>query len=77
MQNYDIYKLEDNQNYIAIDRIIHNKIEYLLLCEENNHRNICVRKILEENNKKYLTTVSEEEFSEVINLFNKLEKNLN
>ena len=71
MQDYNTYKLEDNQIYIEIDRITHNKIEYLLLCEEKNNRNICVRKIIIENGKKYLTTISEEEFLEVINLFNK------
>ena len=70
LQNYEMFKLEDGQNYIVVNKMNHNGVKYLLLSEENNSRNICIRKVEKEN---YLSLLSEEEFDQVINLFNKSE----
>ena len=77
MKEYDVCKLDDNQEYILADKVTHNKKEYCLLIQTGNFRNIVIRKITNENNKKFLTTVSEEEFDEVVNIFSNKGFNFN
>lgn len=72
----NIHILEDDCRYIEIDNIVVNEIKYLLLSQDINQTNICLRKIVkdEENNEKY-ALLSSKEFD---NIYEKLlEKNKN
>ena len=72
----NIHILEDDCRYIEIDSIVVNEIKYLLLSQDINQTNICLRKIVkdEENNLKY-ALLSSKEFD---NVYEKLlEKNKN
>ena len=72
----NIHILEDDCRYIEIDNIVVNEIKYLLLSQDINQTNICLRKIVkdEQNNEKY-ALLSSKEFD---NIYEKLlEKNKN
>lgn len=72
----NIHILEDDCRYIEIDSIVVNEIKYLLLSQDINQTNICLRKIVkdEENNQKY-ALLSSKEFDEIYEKL--LEKNKN
>ena len=70
--DFDVFKLEDNQDYLIVGKVLYNNQEYCLLSEVGNEKNICFRKIVEEDNKKYLSTISKEEYDIVVKLFNNL-----
>ena len=72
----NIHILEDDCRYIEIDNIVVNEIKYLLLSQDINQTNICLRKIVkdEENNEKY-ALLSSKEFDEIYEKL--LEKNKN
>ena len=71
-----IHILEDDCRYIEIDNLIENNIEYLLLAQDINPTNICLRKIEElENGNKHYVLLKSKEFDEIYTKF--LEKNKN
>ena len=72
----NIHILEDDCRYIEIDSIVVNEIKYLLLSQDINQTNICLRKIVkdEENNQKY-ALLSSKDFDEIYEKL--LEKNKN
>lgn len=66
--------LEDNKEYIITRKIIDNSIEYLLLSDSNDVENFCIRKIIEENNEKYIVGLdSKEEFDKILNKITEIE----
>ena len=69
----NVIKLENNLNYLIIDTILdENNNKYLFLAEENNSKDIRIRKVIMEDNKEYLVKLdSDEEFEAVMTLFDK------
>ena len=72
----NIHVLEDDCKYIEIDNIEIDNIKYLLLSQDINPTNICLRKIeKDENNIEKYALLSSKEFD---NVYEKLlEKNKN
>ena len=71
--NYKIHVLEDEYRYIEVDSIINEQNEYILLAQETNLSNICLRKIINENNEQFYSKLSSKEFNDIFSRF--LEKN--
>lgn len=71
-KEYEVITLEDNLEYAEIEKINYNNNTYYLLVQTNNPQNICVRKLLIENNEEYIVGLdTKEEFDTIINLFEK------
>lgn len=72
----NIHILEDDCKYIEIDNIEIENVKYLLLSQDINPTNICLRKIVkDENNIEKYALLSSKEFD---NAYEKLlEKNKN
>lgn len=74
---YKVHILEDNYRYLEVDTMNENGIEYLLLAQETNPSNICLRKIqTRENNYQYYGRLSTKEFFEMYDKFIEKNKNL-
>ena len=76
MKDCEIYRLEDNHDYLVVYSFDFENSKYKALSEINNHRNICIRKIINENNKEYLSRLEEDEYDRVINYLANNYKNL-
>lgn len=71
MIDVNVITLEDNQSYIIIDTLIDKDNKYLFLVQEQDEKVTCIRKIIKENNKEFLVKLdNEEEFEEILTLFN-------
>lgn len=67
----NVVTLEDNIEYTEIDTIEYNNKTYIFLSDLENPENFCIRKLINENNQEYLIGLdTEEEFDNVLNLFN-------
>lgn len=64
--------LENKEEYNIVDTLIYNNQEYYLLSNVNNLKDICIRKIVEED-VKYICRLQVDELKTVFNMF--LEKN--
>lgn len=73
---YKVHILEDNSRYIQIDSINEEGIEYILLAQENNPTNICLRKINNKDNFQYYEKLTTKEFNEIFIKFQNNYKNL-
>ncbi len=65
--------LEDNQEYIVIDRIKDKETEYLYLANEKNAKDLCVRKLID---NELLPLENEDEFTKTMLLFSKNNKEI-
>lgn len=66
----NIITLENNKDYEIIDTIVYNNEKYLILSNENDDFDICVRKILAKEDREYLVKLdTENEFNEVMTIF--------
>ena len=66
----NIITLENNKDYEIIDTIVNNNEKYLILSNENDDFDICVRKILAKEDREYLVKLdTENEFNEVMTIF--------
>ncbi len=71
MIDVNVITLEDDLNYIIVDTLITKENKYLVLAQELDEENVCIRKIIKEDNKEFLIKLdSDEEFNEVLALFN-------
>lgn len=66
----DVIKLEDNIEYAIFDTIETESNKYLFLGNIQNYDDICIRKIIVKDGKEYLRKLEDEEFEEVMTLFN-------
>ena len=73
MLDCNIYTLEDGFEYELIDTLEHDGTKYYLLSEVDNDKNICIRKIIEENTLEYFSLLNDEEFDIIYEKF--VEKN--
>jgi hypothetical protein len=69
--------LDDGTNYIIVDRVLLNNIDYVYLINKKNPKDILFQRISYETNPPKLDPIeSEEEFNMVLNYFGKKYKNL-
>ena len=74
---YKIHILEDNYRYLEVDSMSSEGYEYLLLAEESNPSNICLRKIItKEDNNQYYERLNTKEFHKMFERFIQKNKNL-
>ena len=71
MDETNIYKLENNIDYMEIDSINYKNNKYVLLSNINNSKDVCIRKVGLDN---YIYRLDNNELNEVINLFIKENK---
>ena len=64
--------LENKEEYSIVDTLNYNNTEYYLLSNVNNLKDICIRKVVEED-VKYICRLGVDELKIVFNMF--LEKN--
>lgn len=76
MDKIRIVTLEDDKDYQVVDAINYKNTEYLLLSKVNNNKEICIRKILIEDNEEYISRLKKEEFNIIVNMFVEKNKNL-
>ena len=72
MEEIEVVTLEDDKNYNVIERLELNGFTYLILANENDDTDICVRKEVEKEDKTYLAMLSsDEELESVLKEFAK------
>lgn len=65
-----VITLENNKNYEIIDTIQINDNKYLILSNEEDDNDICVRKVIVEGEREYITKLdTKEEFEEIMCTF--------
>lgn len=68
--------LEDNKEYLVIDKIDSNDKAYIYLSNPDNSEDFCVRKEIEEDEKTFLVGLdNEEEVDAALKLFVEKHKN--
>ena len=72
MEESSTVVLENKEEYSVVDTLNYNNHEYYLLSNVNNLKDICIRKVVEED-VKYICRLGVDELKIVINMF--LEKN--
>lgn len=65
MIEVNAYMLENNLFYNEIDYVFYNNIKYMLLVNENDINDICIRKVKIINNEEYISVIDDDEFSKV------------
>ena len=65
MIEVNAYMLENNLFYNEIDYVFYNNIKYMLLVNENDINDICIRKIKIINNEEYISVIDDDEFAKV------------
>jgi len=62
--------IENGREYIIIDAIVIENNKYLVLANETDEFDKCIRKVIVEDGKEYITKLdTEEEFDEVMKEF--------
>ncbi len=69
LQNYKVYILEDEKDFILIDTLEYNNVKYLLLSSVSNPEYICIRKIIVEEFEEYIVKLEEYEFETIVDQF--------
>lgn len=74
--NMNLITLENNQDYIILSTIDFNNNKYLILANELDDKDLCIRKvIMSKDNKEVIVKLdSNEEFFEVLAMFNNLNR---
>lgn len=68
---FNIIKLENNEEYVIVDAIQNENNKYLFLANKDNEEDICIRKVIENDGQEFLIKLDdEEEFEETLELFN-------
>lgn len=65
--------LENGIEYTEVDDLIYNNTRYVLLANIDNVKDSCIRKIRVDNDKSYISRLSDNEFDIILNMF--IEKN--
>lgn len=68
--NCNIITLENNIDYIEVDKIQFNNNNYIFLSNIDNDKDFTIRKLAKENNEEYLLKLNnQEEFDQILKLF--------
>lgn len=68
--NCNVITLENNIDYIEVDKIEFNNNTYLFLSNEDNDNDFTIRRLIRENDEEYLEKLNnQEEFDRILKLF--------
>jgi hypothetical protein len=74
---YKVHILDDSYRYLEVDSVDNEGYEYLLLAEETNPSNICIRKIvIKDDNNQYYERLNTKEFHKIFDMIIEKNKNL-
>ena len=73
MVEVNAYVLENGMLYNEVNRLIYDKYIYLLLANENNLSDICIRKLKKKDDSVYISKLDSDEFETILDKF--IEKN--
>ena len=74
---YKVHILDDSYRYLEVDSVDNEGYEYLLLAEETNPSNICIRKIvIKDDNNQYYKKLKTKKFNKIFNMIIEKNKNL-
>ena len=68
MIEVNAYMLENNLYYNEIDYVYYNDIKYMLLVNENDINDRCIRKLKIIDGDEYISVLDDEEFAKVSEL---------
>lgn len=73
----EVVTLEDNQEYIVLDKIVINNIKYiyLVLSTDESKKNVCIRKIVDQG-ANLAGLDSQEEYQKALQAFTSKYKNI-
>lgn len=69
MNEIEVITLDNGVEYYQIDSLVYNGVEYLLLSLVSNTKDICIRKIVFENNKEVISYLDDNEFDIIFKKF--------
>ncbi len=69
--NINVITLDNNKKYEVIDRVIIDNKIYLLLINEEDEKDKCIRKYIKEDGKEMITTLELDELEKVLEIFTK------
>lgn len=69
MEQSDTVVLENNEEYNVVNRLVYNDLEYLLLSNVSNVKDICIRKIKKEGKNQYICRLEDNELKTVFDKF--------
>lgn len=68
--NCNVITLENNIDYVEVDKIEFNNNTYLFLSNEDNDNDFTIRRLIRENDEEYLEKLNnQEEFDRILKLF--------
>lgn len=68
--NCNVITLENNIDYVEVDKIEFDNNTYLFLSNEDNDKDFTIRRLIRENDGEYLQKLSnQEEFDRILKLF--------
>ena len=65
MIEVNAYMLENGLYYNEIDYVYYNDEKYMLLANEDDINDVCIRKMKIINNEEYISVINDDEFSKV------------
>ena len=71
-EEVNIITLDDGKDYMVTDELIINNVKYLLLTNEDDVADFCIRKINNINNSEYLVGLNNKD--EVLNVLKEFAK---
>lgn len=71
-EEVNIITLDDGKDYMVTDELVINNVKYLLLTNENDVADFCIRKINNINNSEYLVGLNNKD--EVLNVLKEFAK---
>lgn len=73
----EIVRLEDNQEYVVLDKIVINNIKYiyLVLSTDQTKKSVCIRKLVDEE-QNIAGLDSQEEYQKALQVFTNKYKNI-
>lgn len=71
-EEVNIITLDDGKDYMVTDEIVINNVKYLLLTNEDDVADFCIRKINNINNSEYLVGLNNKD--EVLNVLKEFAK---
>lgn len=71
-EEVNIITLDDSKDYMVTDELVINNVKYLLLTNEDDVADFCIRKINNINNSEYLVGLNNKD--EVLNVLKEFAK---
>lgn len=69
MEQINTIILENKEEYNIVNKLNYNNIEYVLLSNMTNVKDICIRKIIKEGSNQYICRLDSDELEIIFNKF--------